>query len=602
MSKKVWSISTTVREPDRTRNFLKTLKEIEWEEWNIENQAKFQKLLIKNRFYWFWENQFLNWLTKELRDKIEDINYALTFDDIDKVLEIKNYEWWAEMRWRNSRKPLEKLWLTHLDENRKIIISSLWEYLLEDDYDLSELMFKSFLKWQYPNPVDREMSDSSIYNIKPFIWVMHLIKKVNELALEKWLIVKWISKEEFMIFWLSLINYRDINDYAEKLLDFRIKKDELQTREEKKDFVDNYKNSFLEDFSNTDNIKDYSDNAIRYFRLTKYFYIRWGWYYIDLEPRREIEINKLLEKFDWSIENLNRVDYINYISDINSPILPWEEKEELIKIINKIIDEIEYLKKSLNIVDKIEWIENLDSKDINYIKAKISYLRSYRKKLQDIELKNQLKDTSKIDETIDSLNNIRNLNLKPSIALEKWTTIALNIINDAKEIKSNAPFWDDNEILFTAPSWKPDIECYYESFNSVCEVTMLNSRSQWINEWQPVMRHLRDFEDKSNKEYNYAIFIAPALHRDTINTFWTSVKYEYEEKKQKIVPLTITQLIDILKIVKYIKQNNFNFTHLKFKELLDNIVDIQWVSNSWDWANKIPQKINNWKELLLSNS
>jgi len=89
------------------------------------------------------------------------------------------------------------------------------------------------------------------------------------------------------------------------------------------------------------------------------------------------------------------------------------------------------------------------------------------------------------------------------------------------------------------------------------------------------MRHLRDFEDKSNKEHNYAIFIAPALHRDTINTFWTSVKYEYEEKKQKIIPLTISQLIEILKIVKNVKQNNFNFSHLKFKELLDNIVDIQ---------------------------
>jgi len=47
---------------------------------------------------------------------------------------------------------------------------------------------------------------------------------------------------------------------------------------------------------------------------------------------------------------------------------------------------------------------------------------------------------SKIDEAIHSLTNIRKLDLKPSIALEKWVTIALNIINDSKEIKSNAPF------------------------------------------------------------------------------------------------------------------------------------------------------------------
>lgn len=601
MTKKVWSISTTVREPDRTRNFLKTLKELEWEEWDKESQAKFQKLLIKNRYYWFWETQFLNWLTNELKEKIENINYDLSFQDIEEILNIKNYEWWAEMRWRNSRKPLEKLWLTYLDNNKNIVISSLWNYLLQDDYDLSELMFKSFLKWQYPNPLDRELGDINVYNIKPFIWVMHLVKRVNQIAEDKWMVVKWISKEEFMIFWLSLINYQNINKHAEELIKFRIKKDELNTREEKRDFVENYTNIFLEEYSNTSNIKDYSDNAIRYFRLTKYFYIRGGGFYIDLEPRREIEINKLLEKFDWSIENLGREQYIDYISDINSPILPWEEKWELLLIFWKILEEIKSIREELNITDIIWWIENIDTQDSDYIKSKINDLRIYRKKLQDIKLKNELRDTSKINETIENLNNIRNLNLKPSIALEKLVTIALNIINDAKEIKSNAPFWDDNEILFTAPAWKPDIECFYENFNSVCEVTMLNSRNQWINEWQPVMRHLRDFEDASDKENNYALFIAPSLHRDTVNTFWNSVKYEYEERKQKIIPITINQLIDILKIVQLVKENNYNFSHLKFKELLDSIINIEWVRNSIDWTNGIPQKIGDWKELLLSN-
>lgn len=32
---------------------------------------------------------------------------------------------------------------------------------------------------------------------------------------------------------------------------------------------------------------------------------------------------------------------------------------------------------------------------------------------------------------------------------------------------------DDNEPTFTAPANKPDIECFYQSFNSICEVTML---------------------------------------------------------------------------------------------------------------------------------
>ena len=46
-----WSISTTVRNPERLRNFLKVLKELEGKEFNQENQIKYQILLIKNRLY-----------------------------------------------------------------------------------------------------------------------------------------------------------------------------------------------------------------------------------------------------------------------------------------------------------------------------------------------------------------------------------------------------------------------------------------------------------------------------------------------------------------------------------------------------------------------
>jgi hypothetical protein len=43
--------------------------------------------------------------------------------------------------------------------------------------------------------------------------------------------------------------------------------------------------------------------------------------------------------------------------------------------------------------------------------------------------------------------------------------MALNVINDAKDIKANSLVGDDNEFIFTAPANKPDIECYYDNFN-----------------------------------------------------------------------------------------------------------------------------------------
>ncbi len=83
------------------------------------------------------------------------------------------------------------------------------------------------------------------------------------------------------------------------------------------------------------NLKDYGDNAIRYFRLTRFLYIRGKGFYVDLEPRRAVEIENLL-KFDdaSSKEFKNKAEYLNYISNIAEPQLPCESQNELIKIVN----------------------------------------------------------------------------------------------------------------------------------------------------------------------------------------------------------------------------------------------------------------------------
>lgn len=83
-------------------------------------------------------------------------------------------------------------------------------------------------------------------------------------------------------------------------------------------------------------------------------------------------------------------------------------------------------------------------------------------------------------------------------------------IDDAKEISPNYSVGDDNLPLFTAAGNNPDIECRYSSFGMICEVTLLRGRDQWFNEGQPIMRHLREFENRDqNKSLdNYCLFLA----------------------------------------------------------------------------------------------
>ncbi len=57
--KKPWSITTTLRNPERLRNFLIVLKELENSEWTLENQIKYQIFHIKeSKFYIIANNLF----------------------------------------------------------------------------------------------------------------------------------------------------------------------------------------------------------------------------------------------------------------------------------------------------------------------------------------------------------------------------------------------------------------------------------------------------------------------------------------------------------------------------------------------------------------
>src|SRR3989338_7532174 len=216
--KKPWSITTTLRNPERIRNFLIVLKALQGQEWNKENQVKYQILLIKDRFYGL-TNQFYNGLSKK---HIELLNGSdpISYKEAEEIFYSKNYEDPA-MRGRQSINPIKKVGLARIDSG-KIKITSLGEFLLKEDYDLGEIFFRSFLKWELPNPASDDFKNEDGFCIKPFIATLHFIKEVNE----KWQSLgkksKGISKEEFALFIPTLIDYKGIDSHAQKVIDLRL--------------------------------------------------------------------------------------------------------------------------------------------------------------------------------------------------------------------------------------------------------------------------------------------------------------------------------------------------------------------------------------------
>lgn len=605
--KKPWSITTTIRNPDRLRDFLIVLKQLENCEWNLKNQKKYQVLLIKERLYGYGNNQFYDGLSQENLDLIDDPAREIPFKRAEEVFDAKNYED-PSMRGRQSINPLKKFGFAVIEEG-KILITDLGKLFLDEKFDIGEVFLKSFLKWQIPNPDSNDYRLEEGYDIKPFIGVLHLIQKVNEKygALGKQ--DKGISKEEFCLFCPTLINHNNIDFYAEKIISLR-KKLEGEGNQKRKVIFDKYKNEFAMEFlGNPDrreinkllnNLKDYGDNAIRYFRLTRYIYIRGGGFYIDLEPRRSIEIKSLLS-FDNAESRIfdSKEDYRRYISDISKPELPWETGEKLIEIIIKLKEDVKIFERDLRLNPKS--FPHYEKLADDQLKKLIDELRNYRRELQEKQGYQKSQEDGQIENYIKGLENIFNFDDKP-ILLEKLISLSLNALNDALKIKPNYPVGDDNEPTFTAPANTPDIECFYEKYNAICEVTMLTGRNQWYNEGQPVMRHLRDFENKYDDKNAYCLFIAPKLHRDTINTFWTAIKYEYEGKKQRIIPLSINNFIELLKILMEIKLKGKFLKHDDIFSLYNNILEKSKIlGGSNEWVRDISNTIISWKESLNLN-
>jgi len=593
---KPWSITTTVRNPERIRDFLAVLKNIEGETWKDETQEKFQILLIQHKKYGAGNTQFYKGLTKKQIALMETPD-IVSFEYADEIYRSKNYVGGA-MRGRQSFNPLEKMGLAYLDDNKKIRISNFGKYLLQENYDLGEVFFRSFLKWQIPNPDVDDYKFSDGYNVKPFIATLHLINEVNKICEKKGTKSKGISKLEFELFAVTLLNYKNIKNQAEKLCNFRTKYEKINSTKEKAEFVDEFLSTELNGIEGLHNLGDYADNAIRYFRLTRYIYLRGNGYYIDLEPRRMVEINALLNSDNASAKEFTtQKEYREYICDLQQPILPWENNEELMKIAIATKEDIVNYQKDLTEkeigFESFEFIK-IETLDYNGLKQYVQILRDYRKKLQQTEMHFNAQQVKEIEKYIFELKNIFKSKDKKPVELERLCTLALNALNDAISINPNYPVGDDNEPTFTAPANKPDIECYYQNFNAICEVTMLTNRQQWYAEGQPIMRHLRDFENKNPKE-TYCLFIAPDLHRDTINTYWTSVKYEYEGIKQKIIPLTIAQFVKLLDALIIRKKKGSQIFHNEMKDLFDAIIDkTNIISNSDKWLEVIPEEINNW--------
>lgn len=614
-----WSISTTVRNPERIGGFLKALSKLEGKHFDEKVQALFFKELIKMKEYMptgisdYYKKKYEDpeeFTDEELEDLLSQVHYTNNSfaDDQEQIY---------AFRGRTAVSNITKMGLAIAKESMGVVkITELGKRLINGEVDMVDVFFRYFLKWQLPSPTERGYKD---FDIIPFIAVMHVINKVNK---------KWrkmgkrpvgVSKEEFALFLTTLIDYRDIKITVKKIIEFRMEKMALDKNSAQRYVEKRFKETAIEVFDlnsselkkiekKVNNLYDYADSAIRYFRQTKLLSYRGNGRYVDLAPTRIVEIKRLLENFNGGAIHFSDTDsYLDYMSNINQPALPWENLEDLQDVYENLTDQANWLQDELN-----KQYQGQALHTFTLVKQKFYTIEDYNReigKLREVikTIKNDIvilreRSLHNIDVYITELsalaNRKRSISGQDPLNLEHYVTLSLMALDDAKEIKPNYSVGDDNIPLFTAAGNNPDIECFYSSFNMICEVTLLRGRDQWVNEGQPVMRHLRDFEARENISpmENYCLFIAPNIHRDTLNTFWMSVKMGYEGKLQKIVPLTIHQYVNVLKRVKELNDNGKRVNHKDFQTLLSEIFNkhVAAGSDSTAWLTNVDNIIEQW--------
>lgn len=616
-----WSLSTTIRNPERNAPFLKVLSEFEGQLYNSENQAKLFKRLIQTK------NYKPMGLPKRITDKYEDPE-EFTNDELIEILNLAKYENKTidnlediyAMRGRTAVSNLNKMCAAVArDSHGPVRITSLGREILSSSPDFSNIFLRYFLKWQLPNLGERGFSN---FDIIPFIATMHVVKKVNHLWGELGNNTVGISKVEFALFLPSLIDYRDINRVARELVDFRVEVRSLSANDAKEYIDSRFIEKVINVFNITptnekeiekkiNNLYDYADSAIRYFRMTNLFYYRGNGRFIDLSPRRKVEIEKLLDTFTGeSLHFEERDKYYDYMADLNQPQLPWENFEDLIESFRTLLTESLRLQEKIDnefpgqYLHKFSYQNSLPD-DITTLNSAINQVREHINLLNvDYSILVE-RSLANIDTYIDEINKLairrRAISGQDPLNLEWHVAQSLMALDDAKEIKPYYNVGDDNLPLFTAPGNIHDIECHYEDFSMICEVTLLKGRDQWYNEGQPVMRHLRAFEDANHHNESYCLFLAPTLHQDTVNTFWFSVKYEYEGSKQKIIPMTLQQYTRILEIVKDKNiHEGIRLNQKMFKDLMDIIYDkVDESATSNAWIMTIESCIDQWENKLI---
>jgi len=454
---------------------------------------------------------------------------------------------------------------------------------------VDEVITRQLLKFQLPSP-NHTQSTLIDFAVKPYLELLRLTSELDG-----------ISRTEIAIFFLQLTNFKKYDKVKKMILRFR--EQSKQNKINRKAFVEAQFNAqikiiyadeihagitstrqsednSLEKFIATkrSNMRDYADAFIRYMRATQLVTFNVQSNRLKISEFRQSDVDYILLSIKPEPEIFSDKEAFRaYLFDENQPVL--------------LVDDRKLLGQKL----KIHGISaaELVNESIEQLKDRIDLMEFLLSGEQIEEAERALKDFGRIAELEAVFEQISNREIPDAPLYLEWNVWrAMVMLNDAIRVEGHFKRDLDGMPLNSAPGNRPDIECNYEDFNLIVEVTLSSGRKQFEMEGEPVAHHFGQISKLSLKP-TYCLFVANKLNPGAVAHFFNLNRFNTSAYggKTNIVPVELSVFREML-----LRARDENLQDSRYlKKFLNFMVEFgRHAENENVWIDTIREYSKNW--------
>ena len=525
---KVFSINTTIRNPQRNSEFLETFKKFDGQIMNSENLFLYLTELVSKGIYKF---QNMPERIKYKLDNQEELNAK----EVELLISLNPQAPGWSGRVMTQLRSLKDQGFLRFDGKVKTI-TQLGHELLGNKQDVSFVYTRAMLGMHYLNPCRTTALNRAV----PFLNTLFVINEVNKLWAALGNEPKGILKHEFGAFVLSMKDC-DYKKAAKDIIEYR-KNYRFEPNEA-------YFEKYLYDndilpIKIQSLINDYPDEVFRKFEMTGLIvqHGKFNYTYYNFSQYNIEKVNALLDLYsNYSFKDFaDAGEYYEYLSSIK---LPWEDNE---KIRRKVVEaKAVALKMSPDVSLTLEEQESyLD---------RIFYTKALEKAIVSVDLAQVYKElrilSGKLKEksVYDSI--------PEPLRLEYLLALAIGKKYGVEGLISNIVYNEDGYPLHCAPSGKCDIKYIHKDGAYIIEPTMQRGRNQQLNsETTNIARHVEAEKREANLDYR-VMMVAPCVHTDVVRYY----RLESADSGIKMMTLTIDRTVKLFELSDSVSKLNDNF-------------------------------------------